>query len=91
MASSLHTSNKTRIETISAVMVLLGLVCVLYIHPIKQGLKPFKLLVLIHLHFCSLHTSNKTRIETSYSGLSSYITLAGSLHTSNKTRIETYW
>jgi len=41
-----------------------GLYSVLYIHPIKQGLKRKKLYIHISQKGSSLHTSNKTRIET---------------------------
>jgi len=37
--SSLHTSNKTRIETYRWGLILQACPTVLYIHPIKQGLK----------------------------------------------------
>jgi len=36
---SLHTSNKTRIETLNLNFESMKDFCVLYIHPIKQGLK----------------------------------------------------
>jgi len=48
---------------------------VLYIHPIKQGLKPVIYYYLPHIRYCSLHTSNKTRIETVDSTAASIATI----------------
>jgi len=87
--SSLHTSNKTRIETMIMLFSRHLLKSVLYIHPIKQGLKLGKWQCNQNFPYRSLHTSNKTRIETRFHSSESKWKRS-SLHTSNKTRIETH-
>jgi len=62
---------------------------VLYIHPIKQGLKQLRDINFPLDFGGSLHTSNKTRIETYLLFVHVSELLSCSLHTSNKTRIET--
>ena len=62
---------------------------VLYIHPIKQGLKHGTGNPGLMNPISSLHTSNKTRIETRVAYERALGSTPGSLHTSNKTRIET--
>jgi len=42
VVGSLHTSNKTRIETNKRRKIMYNSKGVLYIHPIKQGLKPLE-------------------------------------------------
>jgi len=85
---SLHTSNKTRIETLVLMHRNRIRLHVLYIHPIKQGLKRNAPYFTSYYQVCSLHTSNKTRIETLANERLESL-LSSSLHTSNKTRIET--
>jgi len=64
LSGSLHTSNKTRIETIVDSESPSNSEIVLYIHPIKQGLKLVQHGTEVLDNYRSLHTSNKTRIET---------------------------
>ncbi len=87
--SFIHRSIKTRIETRAIPESRIIYYRVLYIDPLKQGLK-LSFRSSSDSHSASfIHRSIKTRIETFYIGMR-YITKIRFIHRSIKTRIETY-
>ena len=61
----IHSSIKTRIETIATILDVVQILGFLYIVPLKQGLKPRKIpFFTLFLPIVFIHSSIKTRIET---------------------------
>jgi len=62
----IHSSIKTRIETVRVEEIPISVPLFLYIVPLKQGLKQIHIPLFFLYIFVFIHSSIKTRIETYY-------------------------